>query len=176
MIPRVAIGPSPAPFAARAVAAGGGSVVDVTDHPDALVWLDAHDPTGITDALAVAPGIGWVQLPMAGVERVVDRGVLDHERVWTCAKGSYAEPVAEHALALVLAGLRHLPERVAARSWGAPAGTSLCGQRVTILGGGGIAVALLRTARSLPGGDDGGATTVRPGARRLGHGRGLRPR
>ncbi len=125
------------------MADGGGVVVDVADRPDALVWLDAHDPAGITGALAVAPGIAWVQLPMAGVERVVDRGVLDRERVWTCAKGSYAEPVAEHALALMLGGLRHLPERVSASSWGTPAGTSLYGQRVTVLGGGGITGALL---------------------------------
>ncbi len=143
MIPRVAIGPTPASFAANAVADGGGSVVDAGDHPDALVWLDAHHPGGITEALAAAPGIRWVQLPMAGVERVVDRGVLDDERIWTCAKGAYAEPVAEHALALLLAGLRCLPVRVAARSWGAPAGTSLYGQRVTIIGGGGITGALL---------------------------------
>ena len=51
--------------------------------------------------------------------------------------------MAEHALTLALAGLRHLPTRVAARSWGAPAGTSLYDQRVTILGGGGIASVLL---------------------------------
>jgi phosphoglycerate dehydrogenase-like enzyme len=68
---------------------------------------------------------------------------LDHDHIWTCAKGSYAEPVAEHALALTLAGLRHLPERVTARSWGIPAGTSLYDQRVTILGGGGITASLL---------------------------------
>ncbi|CAM3693812.1 hypothetical protein ISCU110981_14175 [Isoptericola cucumis] len=30
---------------------------------------------------------------------------------WTSAKGSFARPVAEHALALTLATLRHLPER-----------------------------------------------------------------
>ena len=58
-------------------------------------------------------------------------------------QGSYAEPVAEHALALALAGLRQLPTRVRARSWGKPAGLSLYDQRVTILGGGGITASLL---------------------------------
>jgi phosphoglycerate dehydrogenase-like enzyme len=143
VIPRVAIGPRPASFAARAVADGGGSVVDHTDDPDALVWLDAHDPGGLSDVLAATPSIRWVQLPMAGVERVADRGLFDGDHRWTSAKGAYAEPVAEHALALTLAGLRHLHERVVARSWGAPAGTSLYGERVTILGGGGITEALL---------------------------------
>jgi phosphoglycerate dehydrogenase-like enzyme len=84
-----------------------------------------------------------VQLPFAGVERIADEGLLDHARIWTCAKGSYAEPVAEHALTLSLAGLRHLPERIVATSWGIPAGTSLYDQKVTILGGGGITASLL---------------------------------
>jgi phosphoglycerate dehydrogenase-like enzyme len=141
--PRIAVGPVPASFATDAVVAGGGSVVDITDHPDALVWLDPMEVKGLADQLALAPGLRWVQLPFAGVERVAEFGLLDHDHVWTCAKGSYAEPVAEHALTLALAGLRHLPTRVEARSWGVPAGTSLYDQRVTILGGGGITSVLL---------------------------------
>jgi len=144
MVPRVAVAPGPAPFAAKAVADGGGEVVAVADEPDALVWLDPHHPDALADTLAAAPGVRWVQLPSAGVEKVVDHGVLDHRRRWTCAKGSYAEPVAEHALTLLLAGLRRLGERARTRSWGKPAGDSLFGQRVTILGGGGITEALVR--------------------------------
>ncbi len=141
--PRIAVGPSTAPFATDAVLAGGGTLVDIEDSPDALVWLDPAEVKGLADQLALAPALRWVQLPFAGVERVARFGLLDHDRIWTCAKGSYAEPVAEHALTLALAGLRHLPTRVAARSWGTPAGTSLYDQRVTILGGGGIASVLL---------------------------------
>jgi phosphoglycerate dehydrogenase-like enzyme len=81
---------------------------------------------------------------MAGIERVAEAGVLDHRRRWTSAKGAYAEPVAEHALALLLAGLRCLPERARARCWGQPAGQTLFGQPVTVVGGGGITIALLR--------------------------------
>jgi phosphoglycerate dehydrogenase-like enzyme len=94
--------------------------------------------------LAAYPGIRWVQLPQAGVEAVVAAGLIDRHRQWTSAKGAYAEPVAEHALALLLAGLRRLPERARARSWGQEAGISLFGQPVTIIGGGGIAAVLLR--------------------------------
>jgi phosphoglycerate dehydrogenase-like enzyme len=141
--PRVAVGPHAAPFATEAVVAGGGSLVGITDHPDALVWLDPMEVKGLADQLAEAPDVRWVQLPFAGVERVLSFGLLDHDRIWTCAKGSYAEPVAEHALMLALAGLRHMPTRMAARSWGTPAGTSLYDQRVTILGGGGITSVLL---------------------------------
>lgn len=140
---RVAIGPRAGSFAVDAVKAGGGTVVEGGDNPDALVWLDPGDVAGLAEAIEVAPGLRWVQLPFAGVERVAEAGLFDHRRAWTSAKGAYAEPVAEHALALALAGLRQLPLRVAARSWGTPAGTSLYGQQVTILGGGGIAGALL---------------------------------
>jgi phosphoglycerate dehydrogenase-like enzyme len=141
--PRVAVGPLASPFATDAVLAGGGTLVDIADPPDALVWLDPHDVKGLADQLSIAPDVRWVQLPFAGVERVAEFGLLDHDRIWTCAKGSYAEPVAEHALTLALACLRHLPTRVSARSWGVPAGTSLYDQRVTILGGGGITSVLL---------------------------------
>jgi phosphoglycerate dehydrogenase-like enzyme len=71
-------------------------------------------------------------------------GIIDTGRTWTSAKGLYAKPVAEHALLLALAGLRALPERIRARSWGTPTGTSLFGGAVTILGGGGITTELLR--------------------------------
>jgi phosphoglycerate dehydrogenase-like enzyme len=141
--PRVAVGPFPSEFATDAVRAGGGTVVDLDDGPDSLVWLDPGDVDGLSAWLARAPDARWVQLPFAGVERVADAGLLDEGRIWTCAKGAYAEPVAEHALALALAGLRHLPARVDARSWGVPAGTSLYDQKVTVVGGGGIATSLL---------------------------------
>jgi phosphoglycerate dehydrogenase-like enzyme len=80
---------------------------------------------------------------MAGIERVTSYGLLDPGRTWTSAKGAYAEPVAEHALTLALAGLRLLRTRIMARSWGEGAGESLYDQPVTILGGGGITASLL---------------------------------
>ena len=141
--PRVAVGPFPSEFATDAVRDGGGEVVERDDRPDSLVWLDPGDVDGLATWLAEVPDARWVQLPFAGVERVAEAGLLDDDRIWTCAKGAYAEPVAEHALMLALAGLRHLPARVVARSWGIPAGTSLYDQPVTIVGGGGIATSLL---------------------------------
>ena len=133
--------PTPAPFAVEAVEGGGRAVVSLTDEPEALVWLDSHDVGGLTEALTAAPGARWIQLSSAGVESMTE--VIDQTRIWTCAKGAYAQPVAEHALTLALAGLRLLPTRIAARSWGAQGGTSLFGERVTILGGGGITRSLL---------------------------------
>lgn len=141
---RIAIGPNQADFAVAAVEAGGGQVVELGAPADALVWLSAHDMDTLGAALDDQPGIRWVQLPFAGVEKAMGGGVVDDSRVWTCAKGSYARPVAEHALMLALAGLRVLPTRIRARSWGAPEGRMLYGAPVTILGGGGITEELLR--------------------------------
>ena len=142
--PRVAIGPRSAAFAEDAVRDGGGIPVKPDEHADALVWLSATDMDGLKEVLEYQNTIRWVQLPFAGIESAVEAGVIDPALQWSCAKGSYAEPVAEHALALALAGLRCLPERLRARTWGSPAGTSLYDARVTILGGGGITSELLR--------------------------------
>ena len=140
--PRIAVPPRPASFALDAVRSGGGTVVDVDERPEGLIWL-GEDMDALAALLSDAPDLRWVQLPSAGIERVVEAGLLDARFTWTCAKGAFAEPVAEHALTLALAGLRLLPERVRARSWGAQAGTSLYDERVTILGAGGITAALL---------------------------------
>ena len=138
----VAVAPSDAPsWVAEAVVAGGGAVVPASAAVG-LVWFDALHPERLGPVLAEAGGVRWVHLPYAGVEPYVD--LLDRQRVWTCGKGVYAEPVAEHAVLLALAGLRDLPRRVRATSWEERGGISLYDRPVTILGGGGIAVELLR--------------------------------
>jgi phosphoglycerate dehydrogenase-like enzyme len=142
--PRVAVGPAPADWAAEAIRRGGGEPVTLDQEPTGLVWTDGSAMDRLRATLAVQPGISWVQLPQAGIERAVAAGVIDHERRWTSAKGAFAEPVAEHALALLLAGLRMLKIRAQARSWGEPGGVSLFDQPVTVVGGGGIATVLLR--------------------------------
>jgi phosphoglycerate dehydrogenase-like enzyme len=142
--PRIAVGPGPAPWAAEAIRRGGGEVVTLDDDPVGLVWTDGGAMDALREALASRPEISWVQLPQAGVERAFTAGAVDRKRRWTSAKGAYAEPVAEHALALILAGLRQLKVRALARTWGEPAGETLFGQPVTVVGAGGIAVVLLR--------------------------------
>jgi phosphoglycerate dehydrogenase-like enzyme len=143
-VPRIAIGPGPAPWAAEAIRRGGGQVVPLDQDPEGLVWTDGGAMDALRSALATRPEITWVQLPQAGVERAFQAGVVDPQRRWTSAKGAYAEPVAEHALALILAGLRLLKVRAQARTWGKPAGETLFGQPVTVVGAGGIAAVLMR--------------------------------
>jgi phosphoglycerate dehydrogenase-like enzyme len=110
---------------------------------EALVWLEPLRSGGLEEVLERAPGIRWVQVLWAGVEQLAAQRMLDGRRAWTSGKGIYSEAVAEHALALALAGVRDIPDRARAMSWGKPSGRTLFGARVTILGGGGIARSLL---------------------------------
>lgn len=141
--PRIAVGPVGSESVGQAIRDGGGELVDLADQADGLVWLRPRDTEGLRRKLATDSSVRWIQLPFAGVENLAAAGVLDPAWTWTCAKGAFAEPVAEHALMLALAGLRGLPARVTAMSWGPAAGVSLYDQPVTILGGGGIAARLL---------------------------------
>ncbi|MEO7430109.1 MAG: hydroxyacid dehydrogenase, partial [Acidimicrobiales bacterium] len=90
-----------------AVTGGGGTVVDAAE-AGAVVWTHQDDPQSLADLLDTHPQLAWVQLPWAGVEPYLDIIRRHPDRVWTCGKGVYAEPVAEHALGLALAGLRQL--------------------------------------------------------------------
>lgn len=126
---------------ADAITAGGGHIVPLAN-AEALVWAAARDPEALRMSLELAPDLRWIQLPFAGIELFAD--LVDDERVWTCGKGVYAEPVAELALSLALAGLRHVGAYARATSWTRPHGRNLKGADVTILGGGGITEALLR--------------------------------
>jgi phosphoglycerate dehydrogenase-like enzyme len=122
---------------------GGGAIVPASK-AEALVWNDPFDVDALQRTLAEGPKIRWVQLPWAGVENFAAKGVFQNGLTWTCGKGVYAEPVAEHALTLALALMRDLPTRVTATSWGEQSGRSLYDAHVTILGGGGIATSLLQ--------------------------------
>jgi phosphoglycerate dehydrogenase-like enzyme len=140
--PRIAIGPTPAPhWIAEAVIAGGGHVVDVSK-AQGLVWADAYGSRELAETLDNSDHLAWVQLPFAGVENFID--LVDDQRQWTCGKGIYADPVAELALGLALAGMRGLGIYARANTWQPETGRSLIGARVTILGGGGITDSLLR--------------------------------
>lgn len=130
-----------APWLADAVRAGGGDTAALAE-ADAVVWADPYDAEGLADVLRRRPDLPWVQLPFAGIDPFVD--VLDPVRTWTCGKGVYAEPVAEMALALLLACFRDLQQYARAASWGDDHGRNLLGARVTVLGGGAITTSLLR--------------------------------
>ncbi|MDO8362536.1 MAG: NAD(P)-dependent oxidoreductase [Actinomycetota bacterium] len=129
---------------ADAIVAGGGHLVPLAE-AEALVWGAPRNPEALRETMIVAPHLTWVQLPFAGIETFSD--LIDDDRVWTCGKGVYAEPVAELALTLALAGMRHVGAYARTKEWSRPHGRNLIGANVTILGGGGIADSLLRMLR-----------------------------
>ena len=131
----------PAQFIA-AIESAGGSVAPLSAEVKGLVWTDYHRPDLLRQVLSENPQLTWVQLPFAGVDAFVD--ILDAAPTFTCAKGSYSQPVAEHALALLLALGRTIPERVRATTWGDKFAVSLYESKVLIVGGGGITAELLR--------------------------------
>ena len=143
----IAILPDPTDPITEAIVSGGGSVAPLSDKTRGLVWLggSGHD---LESTLRENPQIGWVQLPLAGVDRF--RPALSAQGdsllpLWTSAKGSFSEPVAEHAVALTLATLRQLPEKSRSTSWAHhKQGISLYGRHIVVVGAGGIAVEIMR--------------------------------
>lgn len=149
--------PTPGPIAIEpfhndlfvdAVTAAGGVVEPLSEHTRGLVWLSEKDATELADILERHPGIGWVQLPWAGVDGFTELfRNLDHDSapIFTSAKGSYAEPVAEHALTLALALAREIPRKSREHGWqAARTGLSLFGNHIVIVGAGGITTELIR--------------------------------
>ncbi|AYY15420.1 hydroxyacid dehydrogenase [Actinobacteria bacterium YIM 96077] len=128
----------------------GAVVVDLAG-AQALAWTAWTDLASFPKSLPA--GIEWVQLPSAGVERWVEAGIIDRARVWTSAVGVCATPVAEHALTLLLAGVRLLPECLRSAEWARtdllPRVGTLAGSVVGIVGGGSIARALIPALAAL---------------------------
>ncbi len=119
----------------QAVVDAGGEVVPVAE-ASGLMWAD---PAAADEFPAVATEgteLEWVQLPFAGIETFAT--ALDPALIWTCGKGVYADPVAEHVIALILAGFRHLHEAIPAKTWPAKRGQNLLGANIAVVGAGGI--------------------------------------
>jgi phosphoglycerate dehydrogenase-like enzyme len=124
-----------------AVVAAGGKVSPLTKDVRALIWTDYSAPELLAKTMSENPQLEWVQLPFAGVDAFAD--LLDAPVRFTSAKGSYKEPVAEHALALALALGRLLPVRVKATSWGKREAVSFYDSNVLLIGAGGITEELI---------------------------------
>jgi phosphoglycerate dehydrogenase-like enzyme len=139
---RVAISAGDWPdWLADAVRAGGGELGELARADALLVPAGgAAAAREVERALGEAPGIRWVQVSFTGVERFLH--LMGNGRTWTCARGVYGPTVAEHALALALAGLRQLPRFANERTWERPDLRSLFGARVVLVGAGSIGSSL----------------------------------
>lgn len=143
----IAVLPDASAELVRAVGSAGGVLAPLGDDTRGLVWTSNTGVAELAATLRDRPGISWVQLPWAGVDAFSEliAAARGDGRIWTSGKGAYAQPVAEHALALALALLRELPRRAAATGWQPDErGRSLYGAEVVVVGAGGVAVELLR--------------------------------
>ncbi|WP_024803291.1 D-isomer specific 2-hydroxyacid dehydrogenase family protein [Nocardia sp. BMG51109] len=135
----IALGPKPTPLLEQAITAGGGEVAELGD-ARALIWDGGT--AGFPER--IPENVEWVQLFSAGVEDWFASEVFarNPDVVFTSAAGAFSRSVAEHALMLLLAGVRYLPEHLRARDWRQteffPHVGTLRGATVTIAGAGGI--------------------------------------
>jgi phosphoglycerate dehydrogenase-like enzyme len=125
----------------------------------AFDWSGGEPPEGLADAEVLvafrvpgawatesaAPRLRWVHSPGAGADRVLSPELGARGLLVSSSRGTFDQPVAEHALALLLALSRRLPvlaARQAERRWseffGLPEAVELAGRTVTVLGLGSI--------------------------------------
>lgn len=145
------------------------------EHEDAeAIVLWTNPAPLLADAARRMTALRWVQVLSAGTEAYVDAGFTDRA-VMTSGRGLHDRPVAEHALALVLAAARRLNLVVRAQighRWAAELGgpqpepspgvfTTLRGARVLIWGFGGIARTLAPHLVALGATVTGAATSAR---------------
>lgn len=139
---KVAILPKTFPAYEQAVLDSGCQIANLGSTVGALIWTDYSDPVGLERTILENPQLEFVQLPFAGVDAFQE--VIKLPLRFACAKGSYREPVAEHALMLCMALGRVIPERVRAKSWGRKFAASLYDSKILIVGGGGITEELIK--------------------------------
>ncbi len=108
------VGPRRPPLLAEAIERGGGTVTADGQDASAIVW-HGRQPSRIRGILH--PGIEWVQLDAAGIDRWLDEGLVDRNRRWTAVHAVYAPDVAEHAVAFVLAAARRFPQAARRTEW-----------------------------------------------------------
>lgn len=141
----LSLAPFSKPLFEQAVLTSGGQLVEVGPDTRGLIWLSEKDADDLMAVLRKFPTIEWVQLPWAGVDAFAT--VLaylatqpeDQRPVVTSAKGSYSEPVAEHALALMLGCMRELPSKARDAFWQPErTGLSAFGRHIVVVGAGGV--------------------------------------
>jgi phosphoglycerate dehydrogenase-like enzyme len=143
----VSLHPTEPAHLADAVRQAGCTAGTLNGASRGLVVTGGVPASELEQLLSRHSGLEWVQLPSAGVESFLPaiRSDAGSRVTWTSAKGAYAQPVAEHAIALSLALLRILQRRARTSSWSiVPEGTSLAGLNVVVIGAGGIGVEIIR--------------------------------
>jgi D-3-phosphoglycerate dehydrogenase len=132
MAPAIHLGPDAPEHLVKAIEAGGGTLAPL-DEAEAVVWV------GDPDELPELPGsVKWVQLQSAGIQPWIERVRATPDVEFTSAAGAYASQVAEHAVGLLIAGIRGFNQYARAWSWDPHDGPDLAGSTVAVIGAGGI--------------------------------------
>jgi phosphoglycerate dehydrogenase-like enzyme len=146
----ISLAPTSSAIFEEAATLAGAQLVEVGPDTRGLVWLSEKHAEDLSAVLSEFPGIEWVQLPWAGVDAF--SSVLKHlaskpagqRPVVTSAKGAYSEPVAEHAVALLLGCMRELPRKARDAYWQPErTGLSLFERHIVLVGAGGISRAFM---------------------------------
>lgn len=99
-----------------------------------------------------APSLRWIHAASLGVDGVLTDEIVKSKVTVTNTRGVFEQPIAEYVLALMLFFGKDFRGTLAAqeaRSWEPRESELLCGQRLVILGAGGIARALAVLARAM---------------------------
>lgn len=146
----ISLAPTASELFATAVETAGGTLVELGPETRGLVWLSEKNAEELLEILETYPDICWVQLPWAGVDAFASvlatlAAKPEHARpVVTSAKGAYSEPVAEHALALLLGCMRELPRKAREAIWQPErTGLSLFERHIVLIGAGGVGQAFM---------------------------------
>jgi phosphoglycerate dehydrogenase-like enzyme len=146
--PRVAVHGDVLDFMIQALRDGGGELVGLDQEPEILALDHGNDATQLTDILDRTPSIKWVQLPTAGIDKYREALAAHPDKLWTSAKGAYAEPVAEHALMLTLGVARLIKQRARATAWAEMDGISIFDTRAVVVGAGGVGLEIVRLLKA----------------------------
>jgi len=109
---------------------------------DAEIVLGWDFRTGaLQDVWANANALKWIQWAGAGVDAIMFNALRDSDVVLTNVAGVFDKPMAEFALATILAFAKHLPENTRlqqTRTWKYRLTEAIDGKRVLIVGAGNI--------------------------------------
>ena len=134
-------------------------VLEVAAGDDPGVAARAEVAIAVTDGrrvqalLAVAPRLRWLHSISAGVEGLVESGVVGHPGlVVTNNRGASVIPIAEHVVAVIGAAAKRLPHYERARQqrrWERASHAELRGATLVVLGIGAIGAEVARLAAAL---------------------------
>lgn len=90
----------------------GAELTDNLSEAELLIYNGAAE-----DFPELPDNVRWVQFGLAGIDAYFDHGILDGSRRYTNCSGTFARPVAESAVALLLAQLHQHKAVARAGSW-----------------------------------------------------------